>query len=282
MVRSSSGRRMPEGRGRGRGSAWPGGRRGRDGGGVLATLAALALASGCAPWEASYEARLLTDACTDTPPLEGVHYLRLRLTREGQAPVERYVPVERGVEEVPRVPAGKGWVLEVRGYTAMPRVGGRVVAVGRSHPFEVPESSAAGRPTVFVALRRVGTYSRPGSAQGGCLSLGMPRAAHTATLLADGRVLLAGGYGLNPSGVRTVLSSVELFDPVMGTLEAGPALGVGTGTSFQASPRAFHTATRLPDGKVLLAGGEVDTRAGVAPVRQALLLDVARRTYEGV
>ncbi len=280
MVRSSSGRRTPAGRGRGQGSVRPVARRGWDGGvgRVLTTVAALVLGSACAPGEARYEVRLLTGSCMGTPPLEGVHYLRFRLTGEGLAPVERYVPVERGAEGVPDVPAGRGRVLEVRGYTALPGAGGRVVSVGRSHPFDVPESAGDGRPMVPVALRRVGEYASPGNAQDGCLQLGTPRAGHTATLLADGRVLLAGGYELDLNGARTVLSSTELFDPATGTLEPLPALEV----QGRSAPRAFHTATRLPDGKVFLAGGEMDSPEGLTPLSQALLLDVTERTYAEV
>ena len=67
-----------------------------------------------------------------------------------------------------------------------------------------------------------------------------------------------------------------------GTLEPAPELGTGAEGSVQASPRAFHTATRLPGGKVLLAGGEVESVEGTMPVGNALVLDVAQRTYTGV
>jgi len=65
-----------------------------------------------------------------------------------------------------------------------------------------------------------------------------PRAAHCATLLQDGRILITGGM----SGIRTA----EIFDPVTNTyLATGP---MQTG-------RAGHTATLLANGKVLVAGG---------------------------
>ncbi|GAA1006814.1 hypothetical protein Aple_091430 [Acrocarpospora pleiomorpha] len=74
----------------------------------------------------------------------------------------------------------------------------------------------------------------------------IPRAAHTATLLRDGRVLLAGGctaHGCEDSerGRRS-----EFFEPERGIFVAGPEMG---------SPRTGHTATRLPDGDVLIIGG---------------------------
>ena len=63
------------------------------------------------------------------------------------------------------------------------------------------------------------------------------RAEHTATLLPDGKVLVAGGDDLG---------SAELYDP---------ATGMWTATGSMATARVFHTATLLSDGRVLVAGG---------------------------
>lgn len=276
MGRSINGRTLLAGwnwkQGRARSSGWK------------ACVAVLGLLAGCGPREAFYETELLTEACSGTPALQDVRYLRFRVTGLGMTPVERYVLVEKGAAvEPPAVPAGGGRVLEVRGYTDLPSAGGRVVALGRSHPFNVPGSAEAERPMVRVALRRVGEYVRPGSGPDACVLLLDPRAGHTATLLEDGRVLLAGGFQLDLNEELSTLASAELFDPVSGTLEPAPVLGgAGQDGSFRASPRAFHTATRLPGGKVLLAGGEVASVEGTVPVRSALVLDVAQGTYTGV
>ena len=71
-----------------------------------------------------------------------------------------------------------------------------------------------------------------------------PRALHSASLLADGTVLLAGG-----TDGEAVLASAEHYDPATGTFALA-----GTMTS----PRALHTATRLDDGSLLLVGGLVE------------------------
>lgn len=68
------------------------------------------------------------------------------------------------------------------------------------------------------------------------------RAAHTATLLEDGRVLVVGGFKTGGGSLR----EVELFTPGTRLFEAITRLSVA---------RAGHTATVLPDGKVLIAGG---------------------------
>lgn len=80
-------------------------------------------------------------------------------------------------------------------------------------------------------------------------NLATERALHTATLLADGRVLVAGGTSSfqNPFAIVTSgKSSTDLFNPVTNTFAAGPSM---------AEPRIGHTATRLNDGRVLVAGG---------------------------
>ena len=72
-----------------------------------------------------------------------------------------------------------------------------------------------------------------------------PRYAHTATLLADGRVLVAGGINEQ----EQALNSTELYDPASNIWTAGPWL---------AEHLQSHTAARLSDGTVMLAGGFSD------------------------
>ena len=98
----------------------------------------------------------------------------------------------------------------------------------------------------------VTTY--PWSATG---SLATGRTRHTATLLADGRVLVTGGQTLDtPQSLR----SSELYNPTTGSWTATGNLTTG---------RAAHVAVRLPNGKVLVAGGvsvEQQTRLGSAEI----------------
>ncbi len=68
------------------------------------------------------------------------------------------------------------------------------------------------------------------------------RRGHTATRLADGRVLIAGGE--NSTGT---LNETELYDPSSGSFSAAANM---------ATARADHSATLLADGRVLIAGGK--------------------------
>ena len=78
----------------------------------------------------------------------------------------------------------------------------------------------------------------PWSATG---SMATARSSHTATALADGKVLVVGGQNGN-----TRLASAELYDP---------ATASWSSAGSTAEARIQHTATLLANGKVLVTGG---------------------------
>jgi hypothetical protein len=84
------------------------------------------------------------------------------------------------------------------------------------------------------------------------------RTYHTATLLADGRVLVAGGGGDYTN--REFQASAEIYDPQTGTFRA---------TGSMAEARTYHQANLLADGRVLITGGFGD----LAPLASAELYD---------
>jgi hypothetical protein len=92
------------------------------------------------------------------------------------------------------------------------------------------------------------------------------RVRFTATLLLDGKVLVAGGV-VNPTLDYT--STAELFDPVTGTWMP---------TGSMNHPRANHSATLLPNGKVLVAGG-TDVFLSESVTTTAELFDPATGTW---
>ncbi|CAM4400722.1 Kelch repeat-containing protein [Corallococcus exiguus] len=234
---------------------------------VRSTLLAAALASltpACGDKEVRPSLDLLTASCAGTQPLAGVTHLRFRVTGPGlDTPRERVSTVEWAPEDVPVLPPGSARVLEVRAYVGGPDQGGQLVSLGRTTPFDVAEGQA---PKVRVVLRRLGEFVPVNLASDPrtCSLPAEARAAHTATTLPDGRVLITGGYLPLPNGTRPVSGTSEVFNPADGTFSAGPAVGA----------RAFHTASLLPDGRVLLAGG-AESFAPVSLQSTARLVDVS-------
>ncbi|MGD1097039.1 MAG: kelch repeat-containing protein [Bryobacteraceae bacterium] len=102
-----------------------------------------------------------------------------------------------------------------------------------------------------------GTFSATGS-------MTTARTWHTATLLANGKVLITGGeLGSN------ALITAELYDPDS---------GVFAPTGDMTAPRFWHTATLLPDGKVLVAGGSASSNAFI-PMNSAEIYDPSTGTF---
>ena len=93
------------------------------------------------------------------------------------------------------------------------------------------------------------------------------RNSHTATLLANGKVLVAGGRDdIN----RVVNKSAELYDPATGLWSRAKDMNV---------PRYNHTATLLPDGRVLVVGGS-STTSVISSLGTAELYNPASDTWE--
>jgi hypothetical protein len=116
------------------------------------------------------------------------------------------------------------------GHTATVLVSGKVLVAGGFDRECCSSSTSLASAEIYDP--KSGTWSRTGS-------MSVARSSHTATLLASGKVLVAGGTFDNRA-------SAELYDPETGTWSP---------TGKMTEPRSFHTATLLADGKVLIAGG---------------------------
>jgi hypothetical protein len=73
------------------------------------------------------------------------------------------------------------------------------------------------------------------------------RSNHTATLLLDGRVLIAGGDNFSSTPPQFRLATAEIYDPASRAFTPAGNMTIG---------RSGHRATLLPDGRVLIAGGD--------------------------
>lgn len=94
------------------------------------------------------------------------------------------------------------------------------------------------------------------------------RSSHSATLLADGRVWVVGGFGRS----GRALATTEIFDPQTGSWSPGPSLS---------EARANHVAVSLPSGRVLIAGGGLDNNVGGPSGRGILASAVLFEPNEG-
>src|SRR5439155_1607769 len=106
-------------------------------------------------------------------------------------------------------------------------------------------------------------------------SMAEPRAFYSATLLDDGRVLVAGGFvrtnGIGPPLGGHYSAGAEIYDPTSETWSPTGQLATG---------RAGHAAVLLDDGRVLVAGGFSGTvRAPIAYVASAEIYDPVSNTW---
>jgi len=153
----------------------------------------------------------------------------------------------------PALPAG----LSIDALTGA--ISGTPTAAQAQATFIVTGSNSAGSVTAQLAM----TVAVP--AVGEWLpadSMNVKRFQHTATLLPDGRVLVAAGFN------NRALSTAELYDPASGTWSR---------TGDLVDQRQLHTATLLANGKVLVAGGS--NKGGGSSKNSAELFDPATGTW---
>jgi len=136
---------------------------------------------------------------------------------------ELYDPATQKFSAVSRMTARRG-----RPSATMLADGDVLIAGGQDHDSVDAILASA---EVFHAATK--TFQSVGSMHAG-------RIAHTATLLSDGRVLVAGGRG------EKLNASAEIYDPKTSRF---------TETGWLITARYKHTAGLLPDGRVLIAGG---------------------------
>lgn len=127
-----------------------------------------------------------------------------------------------------------GAMLDARtGHTATPLADGKVLIAGGDDGTTSLSSSELYDPAS-------GEFAETGV-------MNIPRDNCTATRLANGKVLIAGGYQLLPDFSGSVQDTAEIYDPATGSFSL---------TGSMNSAREAHTATLLPDGRVLITGGD--------------------------
>lgn len=120
---------------------------------------------------------------------------------------------------------------------------GKILVVGGFYLFSTgPSQSPKRLATPTCELYNPETYSWENAT-----ALNYARGSHTATLLSDGKILVAGGEDQNGT-----LRSYEIYDPYTKSWTANP------NRKGLPVPCSQHTATQLKDDLVLLTGGSVD------------------------
>ena len=144
--------------------------------------------------------------------------------------------------------SGTGDLLQARrSHTATLLLDGSVLIVGGNSLGHFENEVLPSLASAELYTPATGAFTSTGSLTNG-------RSSHTATLLSDGRILITGGETVDAEGVATAYTSAELYDP---------STGLFTETGEMAVARSAHTATRLPDGRVLIAGGNSQVGAPI-------------------
>jgi len=239
--------------------------------------AALILLSACGPKEVKFGLNIVTESCSaDADPMAGVTYLWIRVSGDDMEPVISIEPSANKIAQVPKIKAGKNRVIEVRGYDRDPQGSANVISVGKSRPFDVPDTvpEDLGADANFsVVLRRVNAFTPVVSAANPteCQRMRSKRAGHTATLMRSGKVLIAGGYRFQEGSSNVeAIADTEIFNPDTGVIEAAAPLQIHNAT--ETHPIARQAAALNGYGQVVLWGGESYNPAGQASPSTVILL----------
>lgn len=178
-------------------------------------------------------------------------------------------------------PIGEGTVVTVEGWTADGSADNSVFntapnAIGRTVPLALDENTST---DIVLITGRRDSIGEVANVEGSCQELqsgeSVPgRHGHTATFIeGTSLVLIVGGaiWVDDPQapGQRqeVILKSAELFDTATGTITVLPELP---------NPRAYHTATALSDGTVLVAGGFSVINQNLGTLSSGFIFDPTR------
>jgi hypothetical protein len=145
----------------------------------------------------------------------------------------------------------------------------RAKSAGATMPLAIDADTTGVEGIVLVG--KIDSFGAPRGIDGSCTTMtkgaAVPgRHGHTATYLPRvNKVLLFGGAVWNADGTESFLKSAEVYDPATGTF---------TELAPPSNARAYHTATALPDGRVLILGGFSVLNGQTAPLGSGVLIDV--------
>jgi len=173
---------------------------------------------------------------------------------------------------------GPGRIVDIQCYLDR---GSPPVARATSEALVVDENSGGSFNLVIGNINGfIETTYLKGSDTGDCsmMAQGGGRFGHTATRLDDGRILIVGGMR-RITTVPEILDTAEIFDPKTGTHRS--IIGPGGRTQVLNAGRAFHTATKLRSGNVLITGGIGTVDNKWSSLRSSEIFDVQSETFPG-
>ena len=173
-------------------------------------------------------------------------------------------PVDIGLGDV--IVTVKAFTQDVSGAGAASTV---PQSVGRTSP--LPITAASQDQKAMVLVGKVDSFGKTTGLDGSCTAMTATapvhgRHGHTATFVPVLNQVLIYGGAVWVDGTESLLASAELYDPATGTYT--PLEGVDTA-------RAYHAATALPDGRVLITGGFGVVNGVVTTQETAVLFDPA-------
>jgi hypothetical protein len=205
-------------------------------------------AAGCGPAVLDVQVQLVTQTCSQgVDPLTKGAYVRFTLFGTGidSTVSQTSSTVPSGTATIPSIPVGTGRniVAEVLDTNLL------LLARGETGPVDF-DGKQTKPVSMTIFLRPVNSflYANSAASPTNCTTLQSARVNHTATVLENGKVLIAGGLQESGGSQTTYLNTTEIYDPVSGTTSPGPTMLV---------ERAFHTSTHLPGTNyTVIAGGE--------------------------
>ena len=218
----------------------------------------------------------LVEPCNQSP-LSSMQWLRL--TAEGRnlaadAFDQTVATVDRSTGPI-EVPLVEDFRLIARGYYDQAALASTEPSgLGVSEPVDLTDATApVSMRLPFAELNAFHRTGRSGGVGGSgrpadCTSMRAGRFGHTATLVGD-RVLIVGGARLAPDRASLEYATdIELFDPRQGTFRV-------VGQLMNGETRIRHSATRVGEGRVLIAGGEGVVSGALTTLTSGLLLDAS-------
>jgi len=218
-------------------------------------------------------------------PFLNVEFFRVHATGAGVDVSKIYEMSPGRTVTLDSIPFGSGIQITLEGYSLDPSTGkvGNLISRGRTLPLDIRKSSDTqvidvmiSQVSQFVSTTAVG----PNGSFATTLVIG--RVGHTVTVLQDGRVLIVGGATLlpqsgaiykSPTDIDVILESVEIYDPNTGVFTQLLA------ENGMKRKRVYHTASLLPDGRVLIAGGITDISGTKQTLAEIQFFDPVENTF---